>query len=109
MSWGAFLTIAALLIATFLRIRHEAREILDVVGHDRTAVFLCTLEDDIVGHAPVSVRELGRGDDVDATSSQLPRDLGRPHLVQQQLHATAASSRAARSVSAAIRASISSR
>jgi REP element-mobilizing transposase RayT len=83
--------------------------VLDVVGYDRAPVLLGPLEHHIVGHAPVAARELGRGDDVYTSPAELPCDLGRPHLIEKELHATPASSRAARSSSAVMRASISSR
>ena len=73
-------------------VRDERGEVGHVVRHDRTPVLTGALEHVLVRGSAIAEGKLGRCDHVHAARAQLPSDLRRPHLVQQQLHPWAVSS-----------------
>ena len=92
----------------------EHCEVLHILGHDRSAVGRCGLEQILVGHPD----EIGTLLDGDGLVSQIPkegRDARSVHLVEEEPHpdsslrsfSQAANSRSARSSLRAISASIS--
>ena len=89
---------AEVIVALQGRAADERHEVLDVVGQDRTP-FLCHPPDEFVVGKPDQIDAFGDGGDVMAAGAELPGDLGRVVLIQQEPHANASPRRRQRSSS----------